>query len=88
MSLQYEEFSPDARVLDMLLEKGPMKRRTFQESGINYNTAINALRRLETVGLTEWEDLEDRYGTMIWRLTPKGEEAAKKIRELDRFITK
>lgn len=87
MYLEYQGLGSTVDTLLILLERGQMTRREFM-AVTSYDSAMKILRRLESVGLTEWEELGDRRDTMIWRLTPKGEKVAKMLKEVEQFIEK
>jgi DNA-binding MarR family transcriptional regulator len=80
-------FGPDAEVLLLLFSNGRMKRSAFQRQfGMNYNTALSALDRIEELDLAEHEALCDRRDTVFYELTDKGRKAARMLAELDEFI--
>lgn len=85
MYLEYQGLGSTVDILLILLEKGQMTRREFM-AVTSYDSAMKILRRLQTVGLTDAEEVGDRRDTIIWRLTPKGEKAAKMLKEVEDFI--
>ena len=86
MGLEYNGLGNTVEILLLLLERKEMKRSDFKVK-FNYNTAKNILERLESVKLTKHKALGDRRDTVIWSLTDKGIEVAKRARDLENFIS-
>jgi len=86
MGLEYEGLGNTVEILLLLLERKEMKRSDFKIK-FNYNTAKNILERLESVKLTKHKALGDRRDTVIWSLTEKGIEVAKRARDLENYIS-
>lgn len=85
MYLEYDGLGTKVEILIALLDNGPMNRGAFTKI-TNYDSAVKILRRLQSAGLTDSQELGDRRDTVIWRLTPKGEKAAKMLKEVEQFI--
>ena len=80
-------FGSDARVLVILFENGRVNRSWFREKyNMNYDVAVNSLRFLRDLGITDFDEVGDFRDTQVWFLTEKGKIAAQKLAELVKFI--
>ena len=79
-------FGTEGRALLILLEGGRIKRKVFQDCGMDYRAAMTALRKLRENGLADFEELGNFKDTQVWFLTERGKVAARKLAELVEFI--
>ena len=85
MYLEYDGLGTKVEILTTLLKEGSMNRGAFVKI-TNYDSALKILRRLESAGLTEWEEKGDRRDTVIWRLTDKGKKVAQMLVNVEKII--
>lgn len=84
MRNEYRGLGFEANILIFMHGKDRILRRRFMdEGGFNFTSAKNALERLESVGLTEYQAVGDYRGSVYWSLTDKGKDVAKTFKELD-----
>lgn len=88
MTIGSDIFSPDVKILAIMLDEGGrVKRSDFRKKySMNYDTAKLALERLEAWRLVTYEAVGDRRDTVYWSLTEKGVKVAESLKEIDEYI--
>ena len=85
MYLEYDGLGSKVDILLELLKEGEMNRGAFTKI-TNYDSAMKILRRLQSAGLTECEEMGDRRNTVKWKLTEKGKMVAEMLAEVEKLI--
>jgi len=83
--LEYDGLGSKVDILLELLKEGEMNRGAFTKI-TNYDSAMKILRRLQSAGLTECEEMGDRRNTVKWKLTEKGKMVAEMLAEVEKLI--